>query len=171
MKLHFALIAAITMMTAACTNQNPYEVTVSNCPALAVLGDAGTVTRFVGDGRDAQDVAYTATISSAVQNCTEHSDGINTTVEFDIVAASGAALTNREVTLQYFVAEMKDNSQLVSKKVFDVTLNFKASTGTAVSHQVIKSNIPTLEQAKRYDYETILGFQLTNDEAAYNIAR
>lgn len=171
MKLHFVLIAGLALITGACANQNPYEVTVSHCPALAVLGDAGTVTRFIGGGRDMQDVAYTATISSAVQNCTEHSDGINTIVEFDIVATRGAALTNREVTLQYFVAVMKDNSQLVSKKVFDVTLNFNASTGTAASHQVIKSLIPTLEQSKRYDYETLLGFQITNDEAAYNIAR
>lgn len=171
MKLHFVLIAGLTLITTACANQNPYEVTVSHCPALSVLGDVGTVTRFVGNGRDTDDVAYTATISSALQSCTENDDGIETIVEFDIIATSGAALTSREVTLEYFVAEMKDNSQLVSKKIFDVTLNFNASTGTAASHQVIKSIIPTLEQAKRYDYETILGFQLTNDEAAYNIAR
>lgn len=171
MKLQFVLIAGLTLITTACANQNPYVVTVSNCPALAVLGDAGTVTRFVGNGRDTGDVAYTATISSAVQSCTENDGGIETIVEFDIVATSGAALINREVTLQYFVAEMKDTSQLVSKKIFDVTLNFNASTGTASSHQIIKSTIPTLEQAKRYDYETLLGFQLTNDEAAYNIAR
>ena len=171
MKLHFVLIAGLSLITAACANQNPYEVTVSNCPALAVLGDVGTVTRFVGNGRDTDDVAYTATISSALQSCTQHADRVETIVEFDIVATRGAALTNSEVSLEYFVAEMKDGSQLVSKKIFDVTLNFNASTGTAASHQVIKSIIPTIEQAKRYDYETLLGFQLTNDEAAYNIAR
>lgn len=170
MKLHFALLAAFSMMTAACTS-NPFEVTISNCPAMAVLGDVGTVTRFVGNGRDVADVAYTASISSAVQDCTEHKDGIDTTVEFDIVATSGEALTERSVTLQYFVIVMKDNSQLVTKKIYDVTLNFNASTGTAVSHQVIQSNIPTYEQAKRYNYETLIGFQLTNDEAAYNIVR
>ncbi len=170
MKLRFALVTALTMMTAACSD-NPLEVVVSNCPALAVFGDVGTVTRFVGSGRDTGDVAYTATISSAVQNCTEHKNGIDTTVEFDIVATRGTALTETAVDLQYFVVVMKDNSQLVTKKIYDVTLKFNASTGTAVSHQIIKSVIPTLEQAKRYNYETLLGFQLTNDEAAYNISR
>lgn len=171
MKLRFALIAALTIITGACSQGNPLEVTVSNCPALAVLGDVGTVTRFVGGGRDVVDVAYTATISSAVQNCNEHKNGVDTKIEFDIIATRGAALTGSEVSLQYFVAVMKDNSQLVTKKIYDVTLNFNASTGTAVSHQVIESNIPTLDQAKRYDYETLLGLQLTNDEAAYNVAR
>ncbi len=171
MKLRFALVATLAMMTAACSGGNPLLVTVSNCSALAVLGDAGTVTRFVGEGRDVSDVVYTATISSAVQTCTEHSGGVDAVVEFDIVATSGEAFTGSSVTLDYFVVVMKDNSHIVTKKIYDVTLNFNSSTGRAVSHQVITSNIPSRDLAKRYDYETLLGFQLTNDEAAYNIAR
>lgn len=171
MKLRYALVAALTLMTAACGRGNPLEVTVSNCPALSVLGDAGTVTRFAGEGRDVGDVTYTATISSAVLNCTEHEDGVDATVDFDVVARSGEALATRSVDLEYFIVVMKDNSQIVTKEIYDVTLDFDSSTDSAVSHQVIATNIPTLEQAKRYDYEILIGFQLTNDEAAYNIAR
>lgn len=170
MKLRFAFVAAFTMMTVACSGNNPLEVIVSNCTAVAVLGDAGTVTRFAGSGRDVSDLAYTATISSVMLDCNEHDGGVDSIIEFDIVANSGQALTDRDVSLQYFVAVFKDNSQMVTKEIYDVRLHFN-SDGRASAHQVINSVIPTLEQAKRYDYETIIGFQMSNDEAAYNVAR
>jgi len=169
MKLRFALVAMVGLMVNACS-KDIFEVTVSPCPALSVVGDIGTLTRFVGEGRNTEDVAFTATATNAQINCTAEGS-INSTVTFDIIAEAGPALQNNNETISYFVAVMRDNHLIVTKKIYDVNLRFGSNNSRIERSQSIQNVIPSLGQAQHYDYEILIGLQLTPDEAAYNIAR
>jgi len=160
------LVLALTLV--ACNN-NPLEVTISRCPAVAVVGDTGTLTRFNGEGRTADDVMFTATISDVEVSCSE-SDSVSSAVSLYIAAESDGKIVNDTVTLPYFVAVLKDNSEIVTKRIFDVTLRFDGN-GYAVSHEVLSQYIPTIEQARRYNYEFLVGFQLSIDDVAFNMER
>ena len=168
MALRFLFTSLILLVLAAC-NSNPLEVIISRCPAVAVVGDAGTITRFKGDGREQEDITLTATIANITTQCNE-SDDVNARVTFDVLARTGPSFTGDSVTLEYFVAVLKDNSQLISKKRYTTTLYFDRA-GNADSRQVIEAYVPTIEQARRYNYEVLLGFQATPDEVYFNLIR
>jgi hypothetical protein len=163
------LVMAALLLTVAACNKNPFEVVVSRCLAVAVVGDLGTVTKFDGSGHTTNDVEYTASIMDLTGNCEEAED-VRSEVSFTVGANAGPAMSGRSVTVPYFVAVLKDNSQIVSKKVFDVTLRFD-SEGKASSVQTIGQHIPTIEQARRYNYELLVGFQMEAQEVVYNMER
>ena len=168
MSLRFAFLGLVAMTLAAC-NKNPLEVTVSRCPAVAVVGDAGTLTRFEGSGRNQEDVAFTASIVQVSSACSE-SESVTMQVDFQLAANAGPALAGRSEAIEYFVTVMKDNSQIISKKTFKSVLVFDGK-GQAVTREAVRQFIPTIEQARRYNYEVLLGFQLSPQEAVYNMER
>lgn len=169
MSVRLVFLLGLVFLLAACGNRNPLEVTVSRCPAVAVVGDVGTLTKFRGEGRNVKDVAFTASIQEVRMDCVEAED-INAQVSFSIGAQAGEAFSGGSVTVPYFVLVLKDNSQIVSKKIFDVTLSFDRN-GNAISREVVAQHIPTIEQSRRYNYEVLLGFQLSAQDAVYNMER
>ncbi|MFC4347462.1 hypothetical protein ACFO5Q_06350 [Kordiimonas lipolytica] len=169
MSVRSVILFGLLFLLAACGNRNPLEVTVSRCPAIAVVGDAGTLTRFEGEGRNIEDVAFTASIMDVRLTCEEAED-VTSDVSFSVAATRGDAFRGGSVTLPYFVVVLKDNSQIITKKIYDVTLNFD-SNGRASSREVLEQHIPTIEQARRYNYEVLVGFQLTAQDAIFNMER
>ncbi len=168
MSVRFVFLAALTLMLAAC-NRSPLEVVVSRCPAVAIVGDMGTLTRFKGEGRTTDDVQYTASIMDVTTECAE-GESVQNTVTFYVGGNTGPAFAGREVTIPYFVAVLKDNSQIVSKEIYDVTLRFDRD-GFARSREVVRQLVPTIEQARRYNYEVLLGFQMDAQDVVYNMER
>ena len=168
MSLRFALVAALATLVAACTS-NPLEVVISRCPAIAVLGDTGTLVQFAGEGRTNQDVTSISTIGNLQIECQEGSS-VESQISFRIDSSRGPAGTDSSLPLQYFVAVIKDNHQIITKEVYDVTQQFDGN-GLARTSEVVALTIPTIEQARRYNYEFIVGFQMSDEQAAYNITR
>lgn len=168
MKTRLLVICALASFLAACAS-NPLEVTISRCPAVAIVGDTGTLTRFEGEGRNTDDVLFTASISDVSVSCNEDDD-VTSAIGFYVSAQSERQVSNEVITLPYFVVVLKDNSEVVTKRVFDVTLRFDEN-GYAVSREVLSQYIPTIEQARRYNYELLIGFQLSVDDVAFNMER
>jgi len=162
------LLSTMLLFVAAC-NKNPLEVTVSRCFGVAVVGDLGTFVKFQGEGRTTEDVAYTASIMGIKSSCEESTD-VRAQTSFTIGVNAGPAFIGENVTLEYFVAVVKDNSQIISKKMYDVTLSFDQA-GFAESKEIISQYIPTIDQARRYNYEVLVGFQMEADDAVFNMVR
>lgn len=168
MSVRLFTLLSMLLFVAAC-NKNPFEVQVSRCFGVAVVGDLGTLTKFKGDGRTTKDVAYTASIMDVESSCEEAED-VRSQVSFYVGAQAGPALAGDSITVPYFVAVVKDNSQIITKRIYDVTLRFD-SDGYARSHEVLSQLIPSIEQARRYNYELLVGFQIDPNTAVYNMQR
>ncbi len=162
------VLSVMASALAACAS-NPLEITVSRCPAVAVVADTGTLTRFDGEGRTTDDILFTASISDVNVTCNQEEDVLSA-IGFYIGANSEGKVVNETVTLSYFVAVLKDNSEVVTKRVFDVPMTFDRD-GYAVSREVLSQYIPTIEQARRYNYELLIGFQMNVDDVAFNMER
>ena len=165
------LLGAILLIV-GCGNKNPFEVTVSNCPAVAIVSYTGIVTKFDGIGRNANDVVYNATITDLRVDCREDDKtGINQRVSFAIIASKGPAFANQAIVLPYFAVLLRDNNLITLKRIFQAELRFDPETDRFVLRQTIIQTLPDLDTARRYDYELLVGFQLTPDEVAYNALR
>lgn len=166
--LRSLLFLCLCFLIAAC-NRNPLEVIVSRCPAVAVVGDAGIVTRFEGRGRNTEDVAFTATILDVRSSCEEGASVVNV-VDFQIGANAGPANEADRIALEYFVVVLRDNNQVVSKRVYPVELQF-SDLGVARVRERVEQVIPTIEQVRRYDYEVLIGFQTDPEDIVFNMQR
>lgn len=165
------LLGLAALLAGCGGNRNPLEVTVERCPALAVVGGTGSLTRFAGEGRDADDILFEAAVSNAELSCDQGGDVIST-VAFSIVAQRGEAMVGYyETSLPYFVTVLRDNSEIVAKEIFEVPIVFDDGAQRVGWSETIEQRLPTIEQARRYDYEILIGFQLTPEEVTYNLLR
>ena len=162
----------MAFLIAGCDQKNPFLITVSNCPAVAVVSYTGTVTKFNGVGRNAGDVIYNATMTDLRVDCEEDDDsGIYQRVSFAIIASKGPAYSNQEIALPYFALLLRDNSLITNKRIFSAEFRFDPGSDRFVLRQAILQTLPDLDIARRYDYELLVGFHLTPDEIAYNALR
>lgn len=164
-------LVCLPLLAACSGNKNPLEVTVERCPAIAVIGGAGTLTEFAGSGRTADDVLFEATISDVSLACDQDSDVVSD-VRFSIVVQRGPALTGAmDIAIPYFVAVLRDNSEIVAKEIYAADIRLGAGDQRTIRRERIRQILPTIEQARRYDYEILIGFQLDPEHAAYNLVR
>lgn len=157
-------------LTAVACQRNPFEVIESNCPAVSVVSNVGSITRFAGAGRNAKDVAFNASITGIHVDCTQ-GDSVDMEVSFAIVARRGPAMTEDSVTLPYFVILLRDNHLVTVKKVYETTVRFNRGADRAAVRETVSQHFEDSAPARRYDYELLIGFQLTPDEVIYNALR
>ena len=162
-------VMLLAFSVASC-QKNPFQVTESSCPAVSVVSNVGSLTRFVGAGRNVEDVAFDASITGIQVDC-EEGDDVDMEVSFAIVVRRGPALTEDSVTLPYFVILMRDNHLITVKKLHETTIRFKDGADRAAVRETIVQRFEDSAPAKRYDYELLIGFQLTPDQVIYNALR
>jgi len=167
-----AALCLLAGLVAACGgNQNPLQVTVERCPAFAVVGGSGSLVRFRGEERQTDDVVLRASIANLELECDQGSDVISD-ISFNILARRGPALPETaEVGLSYFIAVVRDNSLVVLKEIYDTRLRFDPGVETVSRREVLRQRLPEIEMARRYNYEILVGFQLSEEELKYNLLR
>ena len=167
-------MASLACLTLAACNKNPFEVVRMNCPAVAVVSNVGTYTHFAGEGRDTDDVAYNATISGVVSDCTQDT-GTNMNMAFSIRVAKGPAFDQLNagdtVTLPYFVALMRDNHLITAKRIYEAEVRFESGANRAGVREFFVQSFDDIAIARRYDYEVLIGFQLDAEDVTYTILR
>lgn len=166
------MLLFLSVLLAACgSNQNPLQVTVERCPAFAVVGGSGSLVRFQDEGRETGDVVLRASIANLKLDCDQGSDVISD-ISFNILAHRGPAMLEaEELALSYFIAVVRDNSLIVLKEIYDTRLHFEAGVETVNRQEILRQRLPEIEMARRYNYEILIGFQLSDEELRYNLLR
>jgi hypothetical protein len=164
-----AVAGLLAVGLAGCAD-NPFEVVQINCPAVAIVSNTGTVTHFQGDGRNMDDVLYNATISSLNSSC-QQEGSIRFDVAFHINAEAGPKFKDDSITLPYYVVLLRDNHLITAKKVYQTTLYFSPGATHAAKTETIVQTFDNIDIASRYDYELLIGFQLSPEEVSYNALR
>jgi len=165
--IKFLSIAIISLVVVSCRD-NPFIITQINCPAVAIVSNTGNLFSFKGEGRDNTDIAYSATISGVNTDCLQ-GEGVYETFSFNITVRRGPQMEGREIVLPYFVVLMRDNNLITAKQVYEAKIRFEANQEIATVRETIVQAFEDVEVARRYDYELLIGFQLTPDELAFNV--
>ncbi|HLY57216.1 MAG TPA: hypothetical protein VKS60_16755 [Stellaceae bacterium] len=138
------------------------------CPSTDITGELGTVSRFRGEGGNFADLAYHAQLTDAKGNCSLDDEGATIDMKVTILAELGPAASERTVQFPYFVAIVGPNNRVLAKRVFDDTLTFAPNQRRAGATDSFTQRIPLRDPHDAPDYHVFVGFQLTNDELAYN---
>ncbi len=168
--LTFSALTLAGMTLASCVD-NPFIVTRINCPATAVMAGTSVLTKFKGDNRNVEDVMYNATISHVERKCVQDENGVTATVTFLLMVQRGPAFEGNEVKVPYFAALMRDNNLITAKRNFETDVRFDSNDSSAGTAETIVQHFKDLDTARRYDYELLIGFQLSADEVTYNLTR
>ncbi|HYN39110.1 MAG TPA: hypothetical protein VES39_07655 [Rhodospirillales bacterium] len=146
------------------------------CPRVAVLSEAGTMTRFQpGPGRDILDIDFQGDIGDIIASC-EYPDAkggarrVTVQVAPVFVFSRGAANREAVIDFTYFVSVVR-NEEILSKQQFEVQTQFAANRARVIvrdDNPPISIDIPLPYKAAEYEYEVLLGFQLSAEDLDYN---
>jgi hypothetical protein len=135
-KLRIATLLILSLLS-ACSRKGQMEdggvyVTRSACPQIGIPAATGDITLFNPPySRDAAAIDVTATITNLFNNCNESGDRVMSNAAFDVVAVRRDAGPARQVVLPFFSVAVQGGSQIVAKRIGQVTLNFTAGSQRA----------------------------------------
>ena len=115
------------------------------CPAVAIPAATGDITLFnPANSRDASAIDVVAHITNLRGTCDETGEFIVTNATFEVHGQRRDPRGAREVVLPYFATVVQGGSNVVSKRVGRVALQFadgqyRASTSAAATSQVLRS--------------------------------
>lgn len=145
------------------------------CPPSAVLADAVTVTKLATGAPatvspDGTNVVFTAEMSKAEVKC-DYDQGKNTLsveLSFAVRASRGLAAAATDPPLDFFVAVIDVEGNMLSKKVYQNQPNLGGRPTGEWTQRIRNFPVPIQNDKRPYDYEILTGFQLTPAELAYN---
>ena len=165
-----AAFALAAIMLWGCSTESDTAKEAGGCPSGAALADAASVTKLrPGGGKDLTDVIMTAELAKPEIACDYDKDSgkVDVSLSFPITVRRGPADKGEAQTLSYFVAIVDLDNNVAGKQTFarDIAIDqnaatFNESPGT-ISFTVGKDKKPV-------GYEVLVGFQLSQDELAYN---
>ena len=95
------------------------------CPAVGIPDYTGDITTFRAPGSTTlADLDLTAAITNLRSTCDEGAERVYTQATFDVLARRADTRGARTVTLPYFSTVLRGGSQVVTKRIGQVTLQF-----------------------------------------------
>lgn len=165
-----ALAGGLALCLGACGILPDPNLPVPDCPATGILGEAGDLRRFRGEGVDLTGLVLEARVIGASGSCrVGRSDPNQVIVAFrmGVEALRGPAFSGTEVLLPVFAAVANREGQVLGKEFGSVRIVWgpNLSRGRALS-QEIEVVLPTGVPPR--SLELLVGFQLTDAELATN---
>lgn len=131
------LLLLVTLLP-ACARDKEFEdggvfTTRSACPQVGIPAATGDVTLFnPPSSRDASAIDVTATITNVIGNCNDAvGEQLSSHIDFDVVAVRSDAGPARHVVLPFFDVVVQGGSNVISKHVGYVALDFAAGSARA----------------------------------------
>jgi hypothetical protein len=154
----------------ACGGPDINEIAFT-CPALAILAQASEVTKIRPGGQTREDVVLSAEMLPATMACDYELGDPEVSVELSvpITIRRGPAAAEAQ-SLSYFVAVVDPNGNVVSKRFFARNVPADAPQVATVTEFVNGTNIGLAQNRQPFEYQVLLGFQLTADEYVRNQA-
>ena len=155
-----AAAVLITLGLAACAREGDIQQTgiltrYSACPPVAVVAPAGDITLFdPANSRDAVAIDVVANMTNVRSTCNETGENIINEVTFEVQARRRDNRGARSVTVPYFATVVQGNSNVVAKRVRQLTLTFadgsyRTSAAGAATTRVLRSAATLPEDIRR----------------------
>lgn len=171
------LAALLLVGLAGCSSTNPLAGTanVPPCPKVAVLTDAAHLTVFKdGAGRDLTDVKYDAEFGRITGECIYNKrDNGKVTVEMtlQITARRGPADRDRLADVDYFVAVVDRQSNVLGRQEFQSRIQFPSDQTENTTQDELEQIIPLKKDQAGEDIDVLVGFKLTPEQLERNRAQ
>ncbi len=167
---NFLSILPLLVPLTACGGPDINEIALT-CPALAILAQASEVTKLRPGGQTREDVVLSAEMLPATMACDYELGDTEVSVELSvpITIRRGPAAAAPQ-SLSYFVAVVDPNGSVVTKRLFARNVPADTPRVTTVTEFVNGTTIGLPQNRQPFEYQVLLGFQLTADEYVRNQA-
>lgn len=146
------------------------EANPGPCPRAFSLYDAARIVEFAGEERFSN-VAYSGEMGKVTSLCRYvGTEPIKAGLVFDANFGIGPAAQSRTHTYRYFVAVTRKNIDVINKQYYPITVTFpEGADRVVVTEKVAEITIPRAnETTSGENFEIIIGFDLTPNQAAFN---
>jgi len=139
------------------------------CPSVVVVSDASSVTTFISKkGQDLTDIDFEVEIDRVGHSCFYDSSlvTVNTLIRIKGTRGPRSAVTESEVI--FFVAIVDKDQNVVGRERFETMLSFNSQRQRAAIVEEIEQIIPIRPNLRGFDYQVLIGFELTPPQLEYN---
>jgi hypothetical protein len=144
------------------------------CPSAAILNDTAVLTVFrAGAPHDPSGEAYTAVIDGVTSHCsyTKGQPTANATFSFSVHVTRAPSPDGATYALPYFFA-LTQGDRILTKKNDTLKITFAPGSAAVSESENLPDTTVTLEPGHPpTDYQLLIGFQLSDQERAYNQKR
>lgn len=153
------------------TQASEEELLADDCPSVEVVPSLSVKNDFGSSGTIAEDyLVYRARMSKLASECKHQSGSVSVNLTLNIEAFKGSAQTGQSIEAPFFVAVTAPNGDILAKEIFKSTVQFKSGELSGLKSEALSQIIPLPDKSIGSKYKVLAGFQLTQDELAYNQA-
>ena len=160
-------VAALAVAVSSCASDKK----VDYCPGIASVLDATIATQFKpGTASDPANVVYTVQIADVKGKCKFDKQGKTSESDLTITfqATRAAPGDAAQYTVPYWVA-VTEGTRVIARQARNVAISFEAGATTATVEEDVDSiSLVTDGEKKPYEYQTLVGLQLTKAQLDYN---
>lgn len=140
-----------------------------DCPALARLPDAATLTRYAGPGRDLRDLVLSASIAQVPATCTQADAGhVRASLQVVVDLQRGPAAPSATAELTYFVAVL-DAGRVRDEQDYRIVGTFPPNVDNReLTSAPVELLLPVTPQKSAAAYQIFVGFRLSPEELEAN---
>jgi hypothetical protein len=170
-RITVAAVAALAVVAAGCSVIYPDRKKGPPCPGGVIVRDLSHMTVFrPGAGRDITDIVFEARLPHITVACKYDDQGVEVQTALTLIGARGPANTTRTANLSYFVAILDPKNKIIAKKVFASDLRFPPNVDRGSTTDELVERIPVGKGVSAAEYVVVTGFQLDQNQLAYNRA-
>jgi hypothetical protein len=156
---------ALLLLVNGCNRDKPQPV----CPRGVIPADASNLTRFRdGPGRDLTDVVVQFEIQDILVQCSYEKKAVNVDLQIAVTAARGPADRSRVADVDYWVAIVDPQQNIMTKEPFKVHFEFTENRTRLGTVEQIAPRLPLSDLSTAPSYSIMVGLQLTPEELAWN---
>lgn len=165
---HFRAIALLSLAAlGGCQSDKTGE-----CPTMTALVPTSEETVFVpGSPPDPANMLYTVEIVDVKGDCDLDKKALNADVGLEVHFRATRAPSGSPTgyTVPYFVAVTEGTERVLAKRNFTVQFSFAPGQSTVDFNDTVASTeVRAKGEKKTYDYQVLVGLQLTKEQREYN---
>lgn len=144
------------------------------CPPVSVRPDLAHLVDFYNPSRPSESTKMSEVAIKDVQNtCRVEKGGIVMQIDLTLSGKTGPRARARPTdkpsfAYPYFVAVTDLQGNILSKEIFAASLSYNADQSALTQTESVFQNMPVPDKAAGQSFQVVVGFQLTEEQLAYN---
>lgn len=145
-----------------------------SCPAIQIVDDLGTLSDFTDENRMILENMITEIkIQKGKSGCELANSSATVDMTLKFVGTLGQKARQKPsdkpfLTYPFFVAVTGPNGKIMAKEVFAISMSFEPGETTRTHTEYLRQIIPIKGPEVAFQYQVLVGFQLSPEQLAYN---
>ena len=162
------LALLIAAAVAACSGDDEKRA----CPTAHFVGGLDHMTILVDDdAAESSRVAWAARMSGLAATCDFGDLGVESSVEFIVLAERDAAGSASVAAPVFFVAVADASGKVLAKEIYNSGISLAGELVRARHSEAVDAFIPLVAERDSGQYRILVGFQLTPEQLEFNRQR